>query len=72
MGNLLEKYGLKDKDKEMAKGQQETAGDPDAGDPDAAPEPTPGEEPKRKPMTRGKKDTIKGGAAIERRSRRGC
>ena len=49
----------------MAKGQQETAGDPDA-----APEPTPGEEPKRKPMTRGKKDAIKGGAAFER-SRRG-
>ena len=50
----------------MAKGQQETAGDPDA-----APEPNLGEEPKRKPMTRGKKDAIKGEAAIER-SRRGC
>ena len=70
MGNLLEKYGLKDKDKEMAKAQQETAGDPDARDPDATPEPTPGEEPKRKP--RGKKDANKGGAAIEMRSRRGC
>ena len=68
VGNLSEKYGLKDKDKEMAKAQQETAGDPDAGDLDATPEPTPGEKPKRKP--RGKKDTNKGGAAIEMRSRR--
>ena len=65
MGNLLEKYDLKDKDKEKAKGQQ----DPPANPPAA--EPTPGEEPKRKPMTRGKKDTIEGGAAIER-SKRGC
>ena len=44
MGNLLEKYRLKDK--EMAKGQQETAGDPDTGDPDAAPEPPMEKNPK--------------------------
>ena len=68
----MEKYGLKDKDQDLAKGQQETAGDPVAGDP-VAPESTPGEEPKRK--SRGKKekekDANKGGAASDRRSRRG-
>ena len=43
------KGGLKDKDQDLAKGQQQTAGDPVAGDL-VAPEPTPGEEPKRKPI----------------------
>ena len=70
VGNLLEKYGLKDKDQDLAKGQQETAGDPVAGGPDA-PEPTPGEEPKRKPRGKKEKDANKGGAASDRRSRRG-
>ena len=65
VGNLLEKYGSKDKDKD--KGQQEQQ-DPLANPPAEA-EPIPGEEPKRKPMTRGKKDTIKGGAAIARSHR---
>ena len=60
VGNLLEKYGLKDKDKERAKGQQETTGDPDA-----APEPTPGEEPKRKPMTRGIRRLLKVGLLLK-------